>query len=248
MHFERAGGETLGFRLFLRDAKADARHQERVAEERRTLRDKRREREERRAAGPRVPRGTVNFNTLGLRLMVHIEPTARPDVAVPVGKSLLDVVGAAKEPIIYAGGSSGHGYVVLTPPPLKYEIGAKIELLIVRGPKPFRRAVAAVTLEEYGQADDVRLPEAVDWVETECGDLILDYAREMRVHQAERMRRCQLRVNRSLTPKSEAANRPTCSPSSRSLATYGTPVCSTRMSSPREEGRAARTSLTRSFG
>lgn len=167
----------MRFRVHIPDAKADARHQERVAEERGKLRDKKREREERRKSGPRVPRGTVNLSTLGYRLMMYIDPSAQPDVQARPGRSRFDAIEEACEPLIYLGRSSQ--YVVLTPAPMKYQLGTRIRILIVRGPKPFRRATAALTLGEYGQTYDVHLPEPTDWVETECGDAILDYAREI---------------------------------------------------------------------
>ena len=173
------------FGIRLRDPKADARHQERVAEEREALREKKRAREEERAAGPRVPTGTVNMNTLGMKLMMHIDPLADPDVHVPLGNSLHEVVLKQTEPVIYMKPDGISGYVVLTPPPPKFELGLTIRLLIVRGPKPYRRGVASITLGEHGDSTDVQLPTA--WIETECGgELIYPYEQEIAAYDARR--------------------------------------------------------------
>jgi hypothetical protein len=143
-----------------------------------------REKKERKAAGPRVPKGTVNMATLGMRLMMHLDPSAQPDVKVPLGRSVHETVAASQEPVVYVGAQ--HAYVVLTPPPPKFKLDLTIRVVIVRGPKPFDRAVASVTLGEHGHSSDVKLPGQGDWRQTADPNVILDYAAELSAYDAAR--------------------------------------------------------------
>jgi hypothetical protein len=163
----------VSFNIRLRDAKADARHAEEVATEREKLREKRAAKEARRKQGPSIPKGYINLNTLGMSVMMHVSPGAQADLDVPLGNSLHDMVSNATEPIIYV--NKDEAYVVLTPPEATYELGATIRLVIVRGPRPFRRALAEVTLQEYARSSEVVLPRDDDWVVSDDPDVIYSY-------------------------------------------------------------------------
>jgi Short C-terminal domain len=160
-------------RVTFRDAKGDARHQERVAEERRKLRVK----AEEKAANRRVY-GTVNVHTLGYDIMQMVDPVVVPTNVEPKRRqSVRDAVGKSSKPVVYTSGE--HEYTVLTPPAPKPVPGTSIFLVIVRGPAPLGRAMVIFQLDEQGSGAVLGgLPGPQSWIETANGDTVGDYESE----------------------------------------------------------------------